>query len=271
MTVRRVAAVAVLLLLSWLPTGSPAQAAAKAASIKAASVKVMSFNICGNVCRQGEVAHTAGNIAYQIRAHGVAVALLQEVCYSQFLGVQKRLARYGYSAQFGRGGSGRHCDDADHTHGVGFGIAIVARGHLTAPTVTTLPSPYGVNQERRVLLTAQLRLPGRRLVVATAHTAPGGPNLAAQLTFLQRKLAPVAAHHAVIFGGDLNALPDNSGLDGLYAMFAEANRTRVNPLPTFRTVPRKIDYLFARRLTPLGAAVATTGYSDHRMYFGVFA
>jgi endonuclease/exonuclease/phosphatase (EEP) superfamily protein YafD len=84
-------------------------------------------------------------------------------------------------------------------------------------------------------------------------------------------LAPVAAAHTVIFGGDLNALPDNPGLDGLYGMFTEANRTRVNPLPTFRTVPRKIDYLFAKRLTARGAAVVTTAYSDHRMYFGLFS
>ncbi len=265
MSVRRFAVAAVLALLSVLPSGTPAVAAGRAAS-----VKVLSFNICGNVCRQGEVARTAGNIAYQIRAAGADVALLQEVCYSQFLGVQARLAARGYTAVFGRGGSGRHCDDADAGHGAGFGIAIVARGPLTSPIVTALPSPYGVNQERRVLLTAQLALPGRRLVVATAHTAPGGPNLVVQLSALQRMLTPVAAAHPLIFGGDLNSLPDNPGLNGLYGMFTEANRTRVDPLPTFRTVPRKIDYLFAKRLTAKSAAVVTTDYSDHRIYLGVF-
>jgi endonuclease/exonuclease/phosphatase family metal-dependent hydrolase len=130
-----------------------------------------------------------------------------------------------------------------------------------------------------VLLGATLTVAGRRVFVATTHTAPGGPNLLTQMAVVRRYLTPIAAARPMIFGGDLNSLPDNADLDGFYGphdhgtgVFREANDTRVNPLPTFATVPRKIDYLFAgqRFFTPLAASTAATGYSDHRMYLGTF-
>jgi endonuclease/exonuclease/phosphatase family metal-dependent hydrolase len=243
------------------------------------AVRVMTFNICGNVCRGGEVAATAGNVAYQVRARHVGVALLQEVCYTQFLGVRARLAKYGYRAAFGRAASGGRCNDVDRAHGTGFGVALFVKGALTGVAVRRLPSPYGVRPEGRVLLAGTARIGGRTVYVAGAHTAPGGPNLAVQMNAIRAYLTPIAAARPVIFGGDLNSLPDNPALDGFYGpanggtgVFGEANGTRVNPLPTFATVPRKIDYLFASRrfFTARGAAVAATRYSDHRMYLGTF-
>jgi hypothetical protein len=122
-----------LLVLGTLLIGTPAHAAPR-------PVRVLTFNICGNVCRHGEVARTAGNIAYQIRGRRVAVALLQEVCFAQFLGVRTRLARYGYTAMFAGGGKGGRCDDVDRAHGTAFGVAIVARGRLTGRSVWTCPA-----------------------------------------------------------------------------------------------------------------------------------
>jgi endonuclease/exonuclease/phosphatase family metal-dependent hydrolase len=252
--------------------GAPAQAARPA-------IRVMTFNICGNVCRGGEVAATAGNVAYQVRARHAGVVLLQEVCYSQFLGVRARLAKYGYTALFGRAASGGRCDEADRRHGTGFGVAVLVRGTLTGVAVRALPSPYGVRPEGRVLLGGTARIGGRTVYVAGAHTAPGGPDLAVQMAAIRDYLTPIAAARPVIFGGDLNSLPDNPALDGFYGpayggtgVFAEANGTRVNPLPTFVTVPRKIDYLFASRrfFTARGVATAASPYSDHRMYLGTF-
>ena len=251
-----------------LGLATPAQAADRAPVLR-----VMTFNICGNVCRHGEVAHTAGNIATAIRSRHVAVAMLQEVCYSQFLGVRAALARYGYTAVFGRAAAGGHCDDADRRHGRAFGVALIAKGRLTGPAVRSLPSPYDRTAERRVLVTANLRYGVRDLFLVAAHTAPGGPNLTAQLAALRRFVTPIAATRPVLLGGDLNALPDNPGLNGLYAgAFREADDARAVPLPTFRTVPRKIDYLFASRrfLTPVAAGTVLTRFSDHRMYLGTF-
>jgi hypothetical protein len=143
-----VPAAVVLALLAGLLAGPPARAAA-------APVRIMTFNICGNVCRHGEVARTAGNIAYQIVARRATVTMLQEVCYAQFLGVRARLARRGYTAVFGAAGTGGRCDDFDRTHGRAFGVAIVARGTLTRAVVRALPSPFTVRPERRVLRAAR--------------------------------------------------------------------------------------------------------------------
>ena len=235
----------------------------------AAPVRVLTFNICGNVCRHGEVAATAGNVAYQIRARHVGVAMLQEVCYTQFLGIRARLARDGYTAVFGRADRGGRCDDHDRRHGTGFGVALVVRGAISGATVRTLPGPPAGRAERRVLLAATVRTGGRSLYAITTHTAPGGPALARQIASVRRFVTPIAAVRPVLLGGDLNSLPDSPDLDGFYAVLREADN-RTAPRPTFVTVPRKIDYLFAAHLRPRAAAVARTPYSDHRMYLSVF-
>jgi endonuclease/exonuclease/phosphatase family metal-dependent hydrolase len=258
-------------LAALLGLATPAHAASTGATAATPVLRVMTFNICGNVCRHGEVTHTAANIATAIRTRNVAVAMLEEVCYSQFLGVRAALARYGYTAAFGHAAAGGHCDDADRRHGRAFGVALIAKGRLTGAAVRALPSPYDRTAERRVLLAASLRYGVRDLYLVAAHTAPGGPNLAAQLTALRRFVMPIAATRPVVLGGDLNTLPDNPGLTGLRSAFREAD-TRAVPLPTFRTVPRKIDYLFAsqRFLTPIAAGTVLTRFSDHRMYLGTF-
>ena len=262
MSIRRWCAAVLLALIATLPAGAPATAARPA-------VRVMTFNICGNVCRHGEVTETAGNVAYQIRARHVAVAMLQEVCYSQFLGIRRRLARYGYTAVFGRADRGSRCDDHDRRNGTGFGVALLAHGTLSGAVVRPLPGLPAGRAERRVLLGATVRTGGRFLYAVTTHTAPGGPGLPRQLAAVLRFVTPIAATRPVIVGGDLNSLPDSAHLDGFYAAFREAD-TRRDPRPTFAPVPRKIDYLFAGTWPPHAAAVARTRYSDHRMYLAVF-
>jgi endonuclease/exonuclease/phosphatase family metal-dependent hydrolase len=260
----RIRLLALLAVVASMLVGTPAPAARTPA-------RVLTFNVCGNVCRHGEVTRTAGNVAYQVRARHAAVTMLQELCYSQFLGVRSRLARYGYTAVFAPAATGGRCDDHDRRHGRGFGVAIVAKGKLTGTVVRRLPSPYGVRPEGRVVLGATVRLGGRNVFVATTHTAPGGPNLAVQMGAIRRWLTPIANTRPVLFGGDLNSLPDNPILDGFYAAFREAD-DRATPLPTFTTVPRKIDYLFGSRrfFTARGVATARSRYSDHRLYVGTF-
>ena len=260
----------VLAILAGLVTvlaGAPVQAASRPA------FRALTFNACGNVCRLGEVDLTTKNLAYQIRAKNVAVAMVQELCFSQFLVLRSRLARYGYTGVFGTAATGGRCDADLRGHGKGFGVAILARGALSGQVVYRLPSPYGVGEEGRVVLGASARLAGRNVFVATTHTAPRGPNLGVQLTMLRRWLVPISAGRPVLFGGDLNALPDNAALDGFYAAFREADDDRDNPMPTFVGVPRKIDYLFGSKhfLAPRGMATACTIYSDHCLYLGAFA
>jgi endonuclease/exonuclease/phosphatase family metal-dependent hydrolase len=254
-------------LLGGLLVAPPAASAAAAPQ----SVKVISFNVCGNVCRHGEVTDTAQNIARQIRDRQASVAMLQELCYSQFLGVRKLLAKRGYSAVFGQSTTGGQCDDRDHRHGRGFGVAIVARGAVDGTLVRRLPSPHGVRQEPRVALAARVRLAGRPTLVVNTHTAPGGPNLALQLDAVRNWLVPIAAGKPVIFGGDLNSMPDNAGLAGFAAAFREADERAV-PLNTFIPTPRKIDYIFGSQLflTPRSASTACGTISDHCLYQGTF-
>jgi len=242
------------------------------ASAKLPAVRVVTFNLCGNVCRYGEVAATSGNIAYRIRKVGASVAMLQELCYTQFLGIRDRLARYGYTAEFAAASNGGHCDDDDHKHGKAFGIALIAHGVLTGKVVHRLPNPEPAKPEGRVVLAATVRLPGRAIFAATTHTALG-PNLPVQLGAIRRWLVPLAANQPLVFGGDLNASPQSPDLDDFYAAFTEANVDREKPMSTFIPSPaRKIDYLFGSKdfLTPIWVGRADTGYSDHDMYMGAF-
>ncbi|WP_030440281.1 endonuclease/exonuclease/phosphatase family protein [Actinoplanes subtropicus] len=257
------ALVAVLTVLTGAPVVAPAAPPA---------VKVVTFNLCGNVCRYGEVAATSGNIAYRIRKIGASVAMLQELCYSQFLGIRGRLARYGYTAEFAAASNGGHCDDDDHKHGKAFGIALIVRGTMTGKVVHRLPNPEPSTPEERVVLAATVRLPGRSLFAATTHTTIGS-NLPVQLAAIRRWLAPLAAGQPLVFGGDLNISPQRPELDGFYAAFTEANVDREKPMSTFIPRPsRKIDYLFGSKgfLTPIWVGRADTGYSDHDMYMGAF-
>ncbi|GAA2615016.1 endonuclease/exonuclease/phosphatase family protein [Paractinoplanes durhamensis] len=265
MRFRRVLLSVLAVVAAVLVPGAPAQAAPPA-------VRALTFNICGNVCRHGEVENTSANIAYRIYKLRASVTMLQEVCYSQFLGLRTKLARYGYQATFAPAATGGKCDNYDTKHGRAFGVAIVARGAFVSRVIYRLPAPYGASREGRVVLGATVRLTRRTVFVVTTHTATSGPNLATQLHVLRRWLTPIAATSPVIFGGDLNSTPQDNALDGFYSSFTEANRDRIRPLTTFIPIPRKIDYLFGSPgfLTPVGVARAYTGYSDHCMYLGVF-
>jgi endonuclease/exonuclease/phosphatase family metal-dependent hydrolase len=259
-------ALAALVAVLSVPAGVPA-----AASAAPPAVKVVTFNLCGNVCRHGEVTATSGNIAYRVRKAGASVVMLQELCYTQFLGIRAQLARYGYRAEFAAASRGGHCDDDDHKHGKAFGIALLARGAMTGKVIYRLPNQLPGSSEGRVVLAATVRLPGRTIFAATTHTARDA-NLPVQLAAIRRWLGPLSTVLPMVFGGDLNISPENPELDDFYATFAEADADRANPMPTFIEPARKIDYLFAGKgfLTPVGVGRSDTGFSDHDMYFGAF-
>jgi endonuclease/exonuclease/phosphatase family metal-dependent hydrolase len=261
----RLVVAALAAVLSLLVGGAPAHAGGP-------PLLTMTYNACGNVCRHGEVDLTASNIAYQVRARNVSIAMLQELCYAQFIGVRDRLARYGYQALFATGTKGGHCADHDRAHGRAFGIALLARGALSGTVAHQLIGTSPVNPEQRMVLGAHVRLGGRTVFAVTTHTSPSGPNLSAQMAAIDRWLAPIADREPVLFGGDLNSQPEDDDLDGFYATFQEANGDRANRLTTFMPSPRKIDYLFASPgyLSRRGAGTACSPYSDHCMYLGLF-
>jgi endonuclease/exonuclease/phosphatase family metal-dependent hydrolase len=276
---RRITALVALLgVLAGLAVPAPAQAAGT-------RVRVMTFNICGNVCRKGEVASTAKNVAYQVTARRVTVTFLQEVCYSQFLAIRNRLYDHGYRGVFTAGETGGRCNDYDRKHGKGFGNAILVRGKVFGRIVRGLPSPASIRPEGRALLGTSVRIRGRWVHLVTTHTAPGGPNLVAQLQALRQYLEPIARRQPVIAGGDLNSVPASDGLNAFYSRrvpdgqgeFREMDETTRWPYcrcgsPTYQPAPRKIDYVFAsqRHFRPRNAATVGSRFSDHRMYLGEF-
>jgi endonuclease/exonuclease/phosphatase family metal-dependent hydrolase len=265
-------------LLAGLVVAAPAEAAP-------VRVRVMTFNICGNVCRHGEVEATSSNVAYQVVRRRVTVAFLQEVCYSQFLAIRARVLPHGYRAIFTASETGGGCNDYDTRNGKAFGLALVVRGDITGRITHGLPSPSAHRPEGRALLGTTIKIKGRPVYVVTTHTTPSGPNRTAQLRAVQRYLTPIARTRPVLLGGDLNALPGDADLDRFYSrrvdrgrgVFREVDETSRRPscrcgAATFKPVPRKIDYVFAsrRHFRPSTGSAVGSRWSDHRMLIGEF-
>jgi endonuclease/exonuclease/phosphatase family metal-dependent hydrolase len=270
LALRRGAIVAMVGLLVAV-AGGPAPAAH--AQTAAARVTVMSFNVCGGVCRGGEVTRTA---AYTVRTalrHKASVVLLQELCYSQFLPIRARLGRAGYIARFAVTTSAGACDNHDRKHGKGFGVAVLVRGKTSGTVVRRLPTPRGA--EGRVLLGTNATLGGRRTFVAVVHLTPSPQTVLSRQLHTVAALLDSRARHPAIVGGDFNAKPSYAGLNRLYGRsaggfgrFLEANGRRGGQA-TFDG-GAKVDYIFfteAQYERPTALSIPTT-MSDHHVYIG---
>ena len=237
-------------------------------------VTVMSFNVCGGVCRGGEVDRTAAFTAGTAVRRRASVVLLQEVCHAQYVRIRALLARDGYTGRFAAGTQAGRCDDHDRRHGRGFGVAVLVRGHAAGTVVRRLPTPSGA--EGRVLLGTTATVGGRRTFVAVVHLSPSPETgLAGQLRAVAAYLTPRAGR-PVIVGGDFNALPTAAGMSRFYAgdaggtgRFVEMDR-RHGGAPTFDVANRKIDYVFVSEglFAEHRAASIGTAMSDHRLYIG---
>jgi endonuclease/exonuclease/phosphatase family metal-dependent hydrolase len=238
------------------------------------NVSVMSFNVCGGVCRHGEVARTAAFTATTAVRRRASVVLLQELCYSQYVRVRSLLARHGYTGRFARATSAGRCDDRDGRHGAGFGVAVLVKGKASGTVVRRLPTAR--DSEPRVLLGTTATVGGRRTFVAVVHLSPSPrAGLARELRSVAAYLTP-RADRPVIVGGDFNALPAYPGLNRFYSAesggtgrFVEMDR-RHAAAPTFDIAGRKIDYVFvsAGLFAQHRAISIGTAMSDHRVYIG---
>jgi endonuclease/exonuclease/phosphatase family metal-dependent hydrolase len=231
----------------------------------------MSFNVCGGVCRHGEVATTARFVAKVAMRRGVGVVLLQELCYSQFRRVRQLLAGHGFSARFAAQTNSPACANDDARHGTGFGVAVLVRGRVTRSVVDHLPTSPGV--EHRVLLGVTATIGGRSTFVAGVHLSPSPRDgLRQQLRAVEHFVAPRAGGPAIV-GGDFNTLPGDPALEPMFARFTELDETRArNPeitdLPTYAA--KKIDYVFLSQgeFARPRASTVVTELSDHRVYIG---
>jgi endonuclease/exonuclease/phosphatase family metal-dependent hydrolase len=270
----------------WLVTATAVAAsltgawAVPTAASAASTVTAMSFNMCGVVCRKGEVRTTAAYTASKITGKGVTVAFLQEVCYSQYRQLKGLVEGKGYTTAFASQTSSGTCDNVDSRYGRGFGTAIVVKGRSTGRTVLPLPVPPGV--EKRNLLGLTATIGGRSTFVATVHTSPGVRSGLDQQLPVLAKFLNARASRPVIVGGDFNALPTNPAMARFYSpaaggtgAFTELDEAHAGAAArsgraTFDVADRKIDYLFVSR-THFGSPRASTGatsMSDHRLYVG---
>jgi endonuclease/exonuclease/phosphatase family metal-dependent hydrolase len=231
----------------------------------------MSFNVCGGVCRHGEVARTARFVAMTAMRRGAGVVLLQELCYSQYRQVRHLLAGSGFSGRFAAQTHSAACADDDPDHGTGFGVAVLVRGRISRSVVDHLPTTPGV--ERRVLLGVTASVAGRPTFVAGVHLSPSPRDgLAQQLRAVEKFVAP-RADGAAIVGGDFNTLPDDPALQPMFTRFIELDEARAgNPenaaTPTY--AEKKIDYVFLSdgHFAQERASTVITRMSDHRVYVG---
>jgi endonuclease/exonuclease/phosphatase family metal-dependent hydrolase len=247
-----------------------------------AAVTGMSFNVCGVVCRKGEVTSTASYVANRAISLKITVGFLQELCYSQFRAIQATVQQRGYSAVFAASTNSGACDNDDDRYGKGFGTAILVKGKTSGRVVIKLPVTKGY--EKRSLLGVTATIGGRSTFLAVVHNSPSAvAGLDRQLSALGGYLNGKAAKPTIV-GGDFNAMPDNPGMARFYSpaaggtgRFTEVDETRYGDparsgAPTFDTVPRKIDYIFVSQAHFGGAASQSyaTSMSDHRLYTGTF-
>jgi endonuclease/exonuclease/phosphatase family metal-dependent hydrolase len=247
----------------------------------ATRIKVMSFNVCGGVCRRGEVTRTSAYTARTALRHKASVVLLQELCYSQFVRIRALLGKAGYTARFAAGTEAGACDNTDPLHGKGFGVAILVRGKSTGSVVKRLPTRSGA--EGRVLLGTTATVGGQPTFVAVVHLSPSERDgRSGQLRTVADYLRD-RTRHPVIVGGDFNAVPTNAGVGRFYGRaaggtgrFIEANQHRRGGVTarsggaTFDPRGTKIDYIFFTegRYEQPAAVSAATAMSDHRVYIG---
>jgi endonuclease/exonuclease/phosphatase family metal-dependent hydrolase len=232
---------------------------------------LISFNVCGGVCRHGEVATTARFIAAVATKRDVRVVLLQELCYSQFRRVRELLARRGFSGRFAAQTTSPACAHDDPRHGTAFGVAVLVRGRISRGFVHHLPTSPGV--EHRVLLGVTATIAGRTTFVAGVHLSPSPRDgLRKQLRAVEHLVGPRARGPAIV-GGDFNTLPADPALRPMFARFTElaappSRNPETGEMPTYAA--KKIDYVFVsrRQFTHPRASTLVTTLSDHRVYVG---
>lgn len=205
------------------------------------------------------------HLAEVIRASGADVVALQEVdayrqrsgCRHQAFDIAEHLgmhARLGANIR-----SGEECGNG---HEALYGDAVLSRHPILEWRHTLLPNHGG---EQRGLTEAVLDVDGHRVRVVSTHLEYASVSeRKAQAEAVVEHLRTSA--EPVVVMGDLNGEPDDSGLAPLRDAFTDSWGTvgdgdgYTNPA---RDPHRRIDYVFARALTPISAEVLDSTASDH--------
>jgi endonuclease/exonuclease/phosphatase family metal-dependent hydrolase len=172
----------------------------------------LQFNMCGNLCNDGDLA-VARHLADTIVADEPDAVTLNEVCENQY---ERLLADLpAYRGRFDP--TGPVCDN-----GARYGNAILVR----APAVTLLgswrlPSPAG-GEPRRLMCLTTVPPGGPSLDVCVTHISYVPADIAAQVGAVARILHSLDSARPVLLGGDFNAEPADARLGPLYGSGIEA-------------------------------------------------
>lgn len=280
----RVAALA-LALAGTVLVAAPAQA-------EQTDITVITHNIRGGQINKGDLA-TLNTVSRQIRKHSPDVVMLQEVCRSQYVDFMRRFpASEGWTVHFSERKQHRGCGEK-----IGEVIATQRDGAsgLYAPELAS-ENPEGIKYHLSCL--TFLKNGGREYLACTTHLSAGDDNAAireAQLNTIKYELEwSVGYGRGVIFGGDLNTLPDSPMMNKLYRIRNNGSETGAGSFyegdqtdgryfaaacanqpfcksgqPTMNG--KKVDYVFfnASRTKPTGATISETiagkGLSNHNI------
>lgn len=222
---------------------SPTPAAADNVPIDTAqTLRFVTYNICGNMCKEG-TGPTGYNDAHRIAAV-VAEAnspgwkadqiFLQEVCQDQYTELSAKLAPLGFNGRFAATLTGR----ADACGGDPYGVALFVKGAIVQ--TKTLELTQGPEAEPIRVPCVKSYLRNRLNWACTIHLywsdhalrAAEAAELRWQVETWERAGTPV------VLGGDFNGFPNETFMDGFYGpavggtasgLFTEADQTDPDP------------------------------------------
>ncbi len=235
----------------------------------ATTLRVVSYNIRAGTDMQGQPA--LERQAALLDSLAADIVLLQEVDRNTTRsGVVDQLAELARLTGM-HGAFGRAMDFGGGEYGIGILSRLPLRDTATIALPVTIPPELTERyHEPRVLLRATVATPAGPLHLLATHLDHHGPPF-----FRHPQLMGILAHlgevvpedRMVIFGGDLNAVPEAVEIRALAIHFTDAwtacGGGEGFTFPADRP-DRRIDYLLMRGATCTAASVVHSQRSDHR-------
>lgn len=144
-----------------------------------------------------------------------------------------------------------------------FGCAFISRYNLSDPALIVYPRAEGQTNDR-IMIKATIRLNDRPVTVACTHLGLYQEERDVEVPEIYAKLS--VSPYPVIFGGDLNATPDNSTITTLLGHgFVKTNTLATYTIPSDKP-NRQLDYIMyrpANKFKVISHTVLPDKASDH--------
>jgi endonuclease/exonuclease/phosphatase family metal-dependent hydrolase len=230
-------------------------------------LKFLEFNMYGSFGNKGDIIGVVNAVRDTVLKDRPDIMMFNEVCLGQADRLWSELDRRGFetSACYGATTGKSNCTGAQGAQWYGNAVYCRATG-IGEPEMIPLPNPPK-KAEQRAMISMVADVCGVEVSVSAVHLVPRGSNEyynRLQITEVIRlQTERAAAGGAVVFGGDLNARPEELrqlGLPG--SLFQDVDHAR--NAPTFGR--KKIDYIFLDRryFSNLSGVVTRSKFSDHR-------